>query len=234
MTQIEQGGWGRQTLSADVNHATRRLVKAGFPNMVTRFFFHDDTSDVRAEVAIGSTASHDTDEVVVALGEEARANFAVGGEPDAAAVAAEGLADGGDDADLTETVVEGEALGGFAGVVGGSSTRGRTRLRRSTISSMVTTVSSFQVRPSSRGIHSMKRTMTPSERENSANCSIWLSLKPRRRTQLTLTGPRPAAWAARTPARTFDEAARDAGDGGEGGLVDGVHADGDAGEARAL
>ena len=67
---------------------------------------------------------------------------------------------------------------------------------------MRTTVSGFQVRSSSSGMNSMKRTMTPSRRENSAKGSIWASLNPRSRTQLTLTGPRPAACAAWTPAST--------------------------------
>ncbi len=94
-------------------------------------------------------------------------------------------------------------------VFGGSSTSpagtpqdGRHAVSRATISSIGTTVSGVQLRSSSSGINSINRTTTPSRRENSANASIWLSLKPRSSTQLTLTGPSPAAFAARIPAST--------------------------------
>ena len=73
---------------------------------------------------------------------------------------------------------------------------------RSTISFSVTTISGVQRRPSSRGMNSIKRTTTSSSRAKRAKPSIWSSLKPRRSTQLILSGVSPAARAARMPLRT--------------------------------
>ena len=65
------------------------------------------------------------------MGEETGADFAVGGEADAAAGAAEGEGDGRDDADLADAVVEGVAACGLAGVRCRAAARsGRTALMR--------------------------------------------------------------------------------------------------------
>ena len=85
--------------------------------MVPRFLSHNDFTNVRSEFVIGSTAKHAAVEVMVGLREETRADFAVGGETDAAAVAAEWARDRGDDSNLAATIVEGEATGGLAGSV---------------------------------------------------------------------------------------------------------------------
>ncbi len=79
----------------------------------------NDFADPGAEIGVGVSAAHAADQIVVDLGKEAGADLAVGGETDPAAVAAEGMRDGGDDADFAEAVVEGEAAGGFGEVVGG-------------------------------------------------------------------------------------------------------------------
>ena len=57
-------------------------------------------------------------DVVTGGGEEAGKEFAFGGESQAAASTAEGLSDGGDDADFGGAVAVLPAFGGFAGVSG--------------------------------------------------------------------------------------------------------------------
>ncbi len=82
--------------------------------MVAGLFFCDGALDEGDEVGVSASAPHDSVEVVVGLREEAGADLSVGREADAAALAAEGLRDGRDDADFSYAVVEGVADGGFA------------------------------------------------------------------------------------------------------------------------
>ena len=233
----KRGGEGS---AADVDHAAGGLEEAGLADVVAGLFALDDGANPLGEIVVGGAAVHETGEIVVGLGEEAGADFAVRGEADAAAVAAEGSGDGRDDADFAEAVVEGEAAGGFAEVVGGKLDEGRTALRRATISSMRTTVSGCQLRalgsagsavPSSSGIHSMKRMMTPSVREKWAKASTWSSLKPRSRTGVHLHRTEACSLGGANATKHALETAGHPRDAGKGLGVDGVHADGDAGQA---
>src|SRR6185369_12253427 len=103
------------SLAADVDHGAGGGEEIGFADVVASFFLVDDGDDVGAEIVVGGATAHTAVEVVLEDGEEAGANLAVGSEADARAVSAEGLGDGGDDADLAATIFEDEAAGGFAG-----------------------------------------------------------------------------------------------------------------------
>ena len=107
-----------------MNHAARRLEKAGLANMVARLLGLDRLLNEPCEIVIGAAACQHTIEIVVEVGEETGADFAIGGEADAAAGAAKGLRYGGDDADFADAVVEGIAARGFAGAVGRQSEPG--------------------------------------------------------------------------------------------------------------
>src|SRR5450755_2896891 len=98
-----------------MHHVSRRLLKAGLADVVAGFLAHDDSPDIRGQLFLGSAAAHLAVEVVVGLREETGAESAVRRDADAAAVAAEGMRDRCDDADLADAVGEGVAPGGLAG-----------------------------------------------------------------------------------------------------------------------
>src|SRR3989441_10154662 len=81
-------------------------------------FFHDVGADKVPDFIVARTIAQQKAQVMIVLAEEAGAELAVGGEPDARAMAAEGLRDGGDEADLAGSSI-GEAgfAGGFAALV---------------------------------------------------------------------------------------------------------------------
>src|ERR1700677_4590624 len=76
------------------------------------------------EIFIGAATRQYTIKIVVEVGEETSADFAIGGEADAAAGSAKGLGYGGDDADFADAVVEGIAARGFTRAVGGQGNQG--------------------------------------------------------------------------------------------------------------
>ena len=115
-------------LAADVDHGAVGLVEAGFADVVAGFLGVNDAEEVLAEVVVGGAEAELSDEVVFTEREEAGADFAVGGEADAGAGAAEGLCDWGDDADFAGGVGESVAACGFAGVVGSERDEGEDGL----------------------------------------------------------------------------------------------------------
>ena len=70
-----------------------------------------------------------------------------------------------DDSDLADAIVKAVAPGGFGAGVRDFDQRPVSAMR-ARISSSVTTVAGDQVRSSSSGMNSMKRTVTPSSRAN--------------------------------------------------------------------
>ena len=87
---MAQAPWAvQQKLSPDVHHAARRLLKPRLADMVPRFFLRDDRVDVRDEFRVRIAGAHPPSQIVIENGEETGADFAVGGDPDPAAVAAE-------------------------------------------------------------------------------------------------------------------------------------------------
>src|SRR5712664_1352543 len=95
-------------LAADEDHGARGWLKSGFIDAMAGLFFSDHGANAFLDVVVGSAVAEQGAEVVVVLAEEAGANFAVGGETDAGAMAAEWLCDRRDQADLA-----GRAVGEF-------------------------------------------------------------------------------------------------------------------------
>ena len=116
-------GWaGRST--ADVDHGAGGLEEAWFADVVAGFFGKHDAKEESAQIVVAGALAQLADEVVFAVGEEAGANLAVGGEADPAACAAEGLCDGSDDADFARAVLEPVTAGGFADGIGSEWAKG--------------------------------------------------------------------------------------------------------------
>src|SRR5882757_9158772 len=104
-------------LSPDVHHAAGGFFEAGLADVVAGFLLADDGVDVGDQFSVGIAGAHASGEVVVEDGEEAGTDLAVGGEANPAAMPAEGMRDGGDDADLADAIVEAEAARGFAALM---------------------------------------------------------------------------------------------------------------------
>src|ERR1700688_4770565 len=111
-----------------MHHVARRLLESGLADVMARLLAQYDAANVVVQIGVASAPVQDSVEVVIALREEAGADLAVGGEADAAAVSAEGVRDRGDDADLSQAVVEAVAAGGLAWRVGGEVARGTVRV----------------------------------------------------------------------------------------------------------
>src|SRR5580704_8676969 len=80
-------------------------------------FLLNDTVDKVCEFGIGGAALHLSIEIVIPYGEQAGADFSIGGDADPAAVPAEWVRNRGDDADFADAIVEAVAACGFgAGV----------------------------------------------------------------------------------------------------------------------
>src|SRR3979490_84946 len=105
-------------LSADKYHGTSRRYKARLVDAMTFFFFHDLRADVGEQILVRSSLAHQRAQVMIVLAEQARAQLAVGGQPDTRTVATEGLRNRGDEADFAGCAI-GEAVlpGGFAALV---------------------------------------------------------------------------------------------------------------------
>src|SRR4029078_5045621 len=89
-----------RALTADEAHRAGGLFAVGLVDVVARLLLEHDRLDVVGRRGgVGAGAEH-VAQRVFRLGEEAGAYLAVGGEADARAGAAEGLGDGGGDADV--------------------------------------------------------------------------------------------------------------------------------------
>src|SRR5258708_29402769 len=86
---------------------------------MTLFFFGDNGADIRDQIFVGRSLAKHSSQVMIVLAEQAGAELAIGSEPDAGAMATEGLRHRGDEADFTGRAV-GKAVfaGGFAALVG--------------------------------------------------------------------------------------------------------------------
>ncbi len=95
---------GQTDLAADENHCAVGGDEAGVIDMVAGFFLHHDGADYFGDVFVACAAAEEEFQVVIVLAEKAGAKFAVGGEADAGAVAAERLGDGRDESDFAGAV----------------------------------------------------------------------------------------------------------------------------------
>src|SRR5580698_8074103 len=104
---------GSEVSSTDVHHRSRCRNEVRLADVVAFFFFLDYAADELFQLFVAGAALHLGVEVVVPYREQAGADFAVAGDADAAAVSAEGMRDGSDDADFADAVVEAVAARGF-------------------------------------------------------------------------------------------------------------------------
>src|SRR5882672_6200532 len=109
----------RFSLASDKDHGARRGDKTGLVDAVAFLFFHDDGGDVGDQILVGGTFAQHGAQVVIVLAEKAGAEFAVGGQTDARAVAAERLRDWRDEADFAGGAIRETVFArGFAALVG--------------------------------------------------------------------------------------------------------------------
>src|SRR5712664_4350610 len=82
------------------------------------FFFHNNRGDIGDQILVGGPLTEQGAQVVVVLAEQTGAELAVGSEPDAGAMATEGLRHRGDEADFAGSAI-GKAVfaGGLAALV---------------------------------------------------------------------------------------------------------------------
>src|SRR5436305_13909679 len=88
-----------KALSPDMNHGSRRGHKVCFADVVARLFFANHIADEAGEVVVARAAAHEFVQIVIPDGEEAGANLAVRSNTNAAAMSAEGVRNGCNDAD---------------------------------------------------------------------------------------------------------------------------------------
>src|SRR5581483_12120171 len=82
-------------------------------------FAANDFANAIAQLVVARAAPHEADEIVVALGEEARPYLPVGRDAHAAAVSAERMRNRRNDSNLANSVVEGEPPRRFGGMIRG-------------------------------------------------------------------------------------------------------------------
>jgi hypothetical protein len=81
------------------------------------FLLPNHALEPRGDLFVRCAPAQARAQIVLRHAEQTGADLAVGGQPDAIAVAAEWLADGRDDADLAAPIREGPAFGGRGRVV---------------------------------------------------------------------------------------------------------------------
>src|SRR5436190_7728372 len=96
-----------------MHHRPRRAHEVGFADVVALFFLAHNIADEIRKLVVGGAATHQFVQIVVPDGKQAGANLAVGGNANAAAMAAERVRNRGDDSDLADAVVETIAAGGL-------------------------------------------------------------------------------------------------------------------------
>src|SRR5258708_24844808 len=106
-------------LSADEDHGARGLDETGLVDAVALFLFHDNRADVGDQIVVRGSLTQQGPQIVVLLAKQAGAELAIGGEPDARAMATERLGHRRDQTDFARCAL-GEAIfaGGLAALMG--------------------------------------------------------------------------------------------------------------------
>src|SRR5260370_35590396 len=86
---------------------------------MTLFFFGDNGADIRDQIFVARSLAKHSSQVMIVLAEQTGAELAIGSEPDAGAMATEGLSYRSNETDFTGRAV-GKAVfaGGLAALVG--------------------------------------------------------------------------------------------------------------------
>src|SRR5215813_12598836 len=96
----------RHKLSPYMHHAARRLDKSGLADMMPSLFLLHHTANKAHQLIITGSTLHRAIEIMIEEREQAGADLAVGGDPYARAVSAEGMGYRSDDPDLSYSVFE--------------------------------------------------------------------------------------------------------------------------------
>src|SRR5271167_3510551 len=97
-------------------HAALRGNKIGLADVMAFLFLPDDGSQINGKVFVARVATQAGAEIVLDDAEETSADFSVGGEAQAVAMAAEGFADWGDEAEFASAISKDPALRCFGGI----------------------------------------------------------------------------------------------------------------------
>src|ERR1035441_2766734 len=97
-----------------MHHRPRRRHEAGFADVVALLLVLDGVKDELDHVFVAGSPRHQASQIVFADREQAGANLAVRGKPNAAAMAAKRTRNRCDDPDLADAVLEDIAAGGLA------------------------------------------------------------------------------------------------------------------------
>src|SRR6266550_9046991 len=107
----------RAELASYTAHRTRWRDKVSFADVMPRFLLPDDFFEVITDLLVGFSLTQPGPKVVFGDAEEAGADFAVGGQAEAIAMAAEGFADGSDEADFPPAIGKHPAPGSGGGMI---------------------------------------------------------------------------------------------------------------------
>lgn len=86
---------------SNATHGAGGGLEIRFADVVAGFFLPDHFFEPLAQFFVRAAAPQERAQVVLNDAEQAGANFSIGGQADTIAMAAEGLAHGGDDADFS-------------------------------------------------------------------------------------------------------------------------------------
>ncbi len=148
-----------------MHHGPRSWDEIRLADVMPLFFFLHHALNEFREFFVARAAPHLGVQVVVPDGEQAGANFSVAGNADTAAMSAERMRHRRDDANLADAIFKAVAPRRFRARVRDLHQRPVLGHARQNFVKR-TTVEGAQVRPSSSGMNSMKRTVTPSSRAN--------------------------------------------------------------------
>src|SRR3984957_17916665 len=89
-----------------MHHRPRSRNEIRLADVVPRFFLHHYAADELGQLFVARAAPHLSVKIVIPYGKQARANLAVAGDADAAAMSAEGMGRWRDDPDLADAVIK--------------------------------------------------------------------------------------------------------------------------------
>src|SRR6267154_772667 len=119
--------WCHSPLSANKHHSTRGWYEVRLIDAVPLFFFHHHGAYVRHQIFVGGPFAPQSAQVVILLAEQAGAQLAIRGQPDARTMSAERLRHRSNEPDLPWRAIRKAVLAGrFAALVRDLMQRTRT------------------------------------------------------------------------------------------------------------
>src|SRR6266403_4092092 len=97
--------WCHSPLSANKHHSTRGWYEVWLIDAVPLFLFHHHRAYVRHQIFVGGAFAQHSAQVVILLAEQAGAQLAIRGQPDARTMSAERLGDRSNQPDLSPRAI---------------------------------------------------------------------------------------------------------------------------------